>query len=149
MAFFDDLSKKLSQTSADVMKKTKDFADTTKLNGMISDEEKRIQEAFRQIGKTYFEAHKDAPDAEMAEFVAQVIDAQEKIAQYNEEICQIKGVVKCPSCGAEIPAEAQFCGTCGAKMPAKEEPKEEAPIVVEEVVEETKAEEAKSEEAAE
>lgn len=141
MAFFDDLSKKLSQTSADVMKKTKDFADTTKLNSMISDEERKIQEAYRQIGKAYFDAHKDAPAAEMAEFVAQVIEAQEKIVQYNEEICQIKGVTKCPSCGAEIPQDAMFCGTCGTKMEPKAEPAEEAPIVVEEVVEEPKAEE--------
>lgn len=137
MAFFDDLSKKLSQTSADVMKKTKDFADTTKLNSMISDEERNIQEAYRQMGKVYFDMHKDAPAAEMAEFVAQVVAAQEKIVQYNKEIAQIKGVVKCPVCGVDVPQDAAFCASCGAKMPAKTE---EAPIVVEEVTEETKAE---------
>ncbi len=148
MAFFDDLGKKLSQTSADVMKKTKDFADTTKLNGMISEEERNIQEAYRQMGKVYFDMYKDAPATEMAEFVAQVIASQEKIVEYNKEIAQIKGVVKCPVCGVDVPQDAAFCGTCGAKMPAKEEPAEEAPIVVEEVTEET-AEEVKAEETAE
>ncbi len=148
MAFFDDLSKKLSQTSADVMKKTKDFADTTKLNGMISDEERNIQEAYRQMGKIYFDMYKDAPATEMAEFVAQVIAAQEKIVQYQEEIAQIKGVVKCPSCGTDVALESAFCANCGTKMPVKEEPAEEAPIVVEEVTAEA-TEEVKAEETAE
>lgn len=42
MAFFDDLGKKITQTGQGVVQKTKDTAETIKLNGMISDEEKNI-----------------------------------------------------------------------------------------------------------
>jgi thiol-disulfide isomerase/thioredoxin len=39
MAFFDELGRKISKTSQGVVRKTRDFADTTKLGGLISDEE--------------------------------------------------------------------------------------------------------------
>ena len=31
-------------------------------------------------------------------------------------IKQIKGIVKCPGCGADVPLQAAFCNACGARM---------------------------------
>ena len=60
MAFLDALGKKISQTGQDVVQKTKDTAEIIKYNTMISDEERRINEFYAQIGKTYVDLHADS-----------------------------------------------------------------------------------------
>ena len=55
MGFFDDLGKKLSDASQDVMQKGKEMADTAKFNAQIHDEEKKISAVYSKIGKKYFE----------------------------------------------------------------------------------------------
>ena len=42
MAFFDELSKKVTEASQKTIAKTKELADTSRLNSMISEEEKVI-----------------------------------------------------------------------------------------------------------
>ena len=86
MAFFDELGKKISQTSQGVVQKTKDTAEVIKLNGMISDEEKRINNLYTQI------------------------------EDFKQQIQHIKGVKVCNNCGAEIPENSMFCIGCGAKI---------------------------------
>ncbi len=119
MAFLDGISKKLSQTGQDMVKKTRNFADSTKLSGMIADEEKNINALYPQIGKAYYELHKHDPEHALSELVAAVNDAFDRISQLNEQIAAINGMQKCPRCGAEVPENGMFCNTCGAKMPPK------------------------------
>lgn len=122
MAFFDGISKKISQTSQDVVKKTKNFADSTKLSNMISEEERIIQDLYRRIGEQYFQLHQDDAEEALASLVGEIVQAKERIGQYNQQIAQINGIQKCPSCGADVPDNALFCNSCGARMPAKPAP---------------------------
>ena len=119
MAFLDGIGKKLSQTGQDVMKKTRNFADSTKLTGMIADEERIIQSLYPQIGKAYYELHKNDPEYALSELVAAVNGAFARIEQLNDQIAAINGNQKCPNCGALVPENGMFCNTCGAKMPPK------------------------------
>lgn len=119
MAFLDGIGKKLSQTGQDVMKKTRNFADSTKLTGMIADEERTINSLYPQIGKAYYELHKNDPEYALSELVAAVNDAFARIEQLNEQIAAINGTQKCPRCGTMVPENGMFCNTCGAKMPPK------------------------------
>ena len=43
MAFFDDLGKKISQAGQNAVQKTKEMTDIARINGMISDEEKKAE----------------------------------------------------------------------------------------------------------
>ena len=124
MAFFEGIGKKLTQTSQDVMKKTKNFADTTKISAMISDEERGIQELYRKLGKSYYELHRETPEEDLSALVGEIAEKEDKIRQCREQIAQINGVKKCPECGAEVAENAVFCNSCGAKLPLKpvEEP---------------------------
>ena len=122
MAFFDELGRKISKTSQGVVRKTKDFADTTKLGGLISDEEKQIDALYHQIGQAYFDMHKDDPEYELSALVAAVHDAQNRIEQYRDQINQINGIMKCPNCGTDVPNGSLFCNGCGTRMPEKEQP---------------------------
>lgn len=116
MAFLDVLGKKISQTGQDVVQKTKDTAEIIKYNTMISDEERRINEFYAQIGKTYVDLHADSYEIPFTEMINGIKDAQAKISEYREHIIQVKGVFSCPNCGEELPLGVAFCSSCGTKI---------------------------------
>jgi len=120
MAFFDELGKKISQTSQGVVQKTKDTAEVIKLNGMISDEEKRIKNLYMQIGKVYFELHSDSCEEPLADMVASIKEAKSTIEQYSEQVKRLKGIVRCPNCGGDVQYGSPFCSSCGTKMEVKQ-----------------------------
>lgn len=113
MGIFDEVGKKISQAGQGAISKTKDFADVAKLNSNISDEQNRITSAYTEIGKLYFETHADNFEDCFATQFASIKEAMTKINDYEKQIVDIKGVVKCPRCGAEVSKDAAFCATCG------------------------------------
>lgn len=121
MAFFEDFGKKISQVGHATVQKTKEFADISKLNSMISDEEKRLNEIYLQLGMQYVVLHAEDKENEFADFLEQVRAGKEKIAGYKSEIEKIKGIIRCEKCGAEIAENSGFCSYCGAKVEVKEE----------------------------
>lgn len=119
MAFFDELSKKISQTSQDVMKKTKDTAEVMKINGIISEEEKGINKLYQQIGMRYCELHPDSAEEALANLVDEVKSAKARVEEYSEQVNKLKGIVKCSQCGANVQYGAPFCSSCGTRMGAE------------------------------
>lgn len=113
MAFFEELGRRVSDFGQGVATKTKNFSDVSKLNGAIADLERQIANAYAGIGKAYYEAHKDDPNAEQREGIAYINSAMEQIRQYQEQVKVIRGIVKCPHCGADVSATAPFCSSCG------------------------------------
>lgn len=117
MAFFEEIGKKISQTGQDMVQKTKDTAETMRLNSAISDEEKRMQGLYAEIGQRYFELHADSYEPELEELVLSVKECNTRIENYSEQIKRLKGIVRCPHCNGEVAYGAPFCSTCGSKMP--------------------------------
>lgn len=117
MAFWDNFSQKASETTAKAMQKAKEMSDIAKLNSMISEEESKINNSYYQIGKLYTAMHSHDCEEEFASLVAVVQQAEEKIQSYRQQIQDIKGVIRCPQCGAEVQSGVSFCSSCGAPMP--------------------------------
>lgn len=117
MAFFDELGKKLSQAGQTAVQKGKELADIAKLNSAVSDEERKIDDNYREIGKRYFSLHGENPDVDFAAMVEAIRESEGKIVEYKQQIKDIKGVVCCEKCGAEVPNNAAFCSACGAPLP--------------------------------
>ena len=117
MALWDNIGKKASATTAKAAQQVKILTETTKLNGMISDEEKKINNHYYEIGKRYAALHRDDPETELAELVAAVVESEKKIKGYRTQIQDMKGVARCEKCGAEVAKEAAFCSVCGAPVP--------------------------------
>ena len=65
MSFLSNLGQKISDVSQTTIKKTKDLADTAKLNLNISEEERKIDTAYEQIGKWYVEKHREAAEEDV------------------------------------------------------------------------------------
>ena len=116
MAFFDEVGKKISKTSQSVAQKTKNMAETMKLNGMISDEEKNINNAFSQIGRTYYETYGSNPDQLFAQLVDGINASKENIESYKEQIKQIKNRIRCDKCGGEVLNNDPLCNSCGTPV---------------------------------
>ena len=116
MAFFEQLGKRLTDAGQNVAQQTQKFADVTRLNSTISENEKKISHLFLVIGQSYYEKHKNDSVAEELEKIAEVNTLYSEIAVNREKIKQIKGVVKCENCGADVPLNASFCNACGTKV---------------------------------
>ena len=126
MAFFEEMGRKLSQTSQDVVQKTKDTTEISRINGMIIDEEKTISLMFDQMGKSYFDAHKDDEAPEFAALINKIKESRAKIEEHKENIKRIRGIMPCPHCGQEINYGVPFCSFCGKRVnePVQETPAE-------------------------
>ena len=117
MSFFDNIGSKASAAGQAAAEKARNFAEVNRLSGVISDHEKRISRLYFEIGQSYYERHKDDPEAEELERIAAITDTNEKIAVCRNQIKTLKGVEKCPNCGADVQNGSQFCNKCGTRMP--------------------------------
>ena len=93
MGFFDELGKKISGASQEVVQKGKEMADTAKFNSMIHDEERKISAVYGKIGKKYFEDFQNAPAEGFKDFVEEIHAAQAKIAEIQEKLKALKADV--------------------------------------------------------
>ena len=115
MAFFDKLSETLTKASKDVGQKAKDLSGVAKLTMDIHTKEEQVQKLYAQIGKLYFESHKDDDPAEYAQ-IAQIKEMLVVIEDMKKDLMELKGTKICPKCGKEIDSKDTFCKGCGAKL---------------------------------
>lgn len=120
MAFFDDIGRRISQAGQGALKKTRDVADSVKINADISDQERRINTLFTQIGRTYFYTYESDPDEKFVELFNSVKEANARIEQLRKQLSAIKDTCRCSNCGAMNPSNSVFCTTCGAKIEAQQ-----------------------------
>jgi predicted nucleic acid-binding Zn ribbon protein len=113
---FDEIKKKVTTTTQNAVKATKDMLETSRLNTQIADEQRKMNNCYTQIGKLYFEKYGAETEAPFDELCAGIISANAQIEKLEWEIQQIKGTKHCPNCGAEISAAAGFCSGCGAAV---------------------------------
>ena len=121
MDFFDKLGESIVTAGKDVSQKAKDLSGVAKLNLDIKNKEDYISKQYIEIGKMYYEAHKNEDAGEFLEQMAVITEAQESIVSMREEIMKLKGAKQCPNCGAQVTEGAAFCGKCGTKMGMFEE----------------------------
>ena len=105
MAFLDDLSKK-----------TKNLSEIAKCNSAIAEDERNCNNTLLLIGRKYAELHANDGDSAPEEFrplLYALRQAQMRIAENKRRIEDLKGLVRCPACGAAMEPESLFCTNCG------------------------------------
>ncbi|GGH12059.1 zinc ribbon domain-containing protein [Paenibacillus segetis] len=133
MAFFDKLGEKITSTSKDVAKKTKDLTEIAKINMQIGSEEDKLKSKYLEIGKLYYELFNEAPGEQFTNLCEEITASINQIDSSKRQILSIKGVKICTNCGAEVLQDAAFCGSCGVKV--EEEIPEESLTVIDAEVE--------------
>lgn len=122
MAFFEQLGKRISDAGQGVAHQAKSFADVTRISNEISGKERQIVQLYQKVGQLYYERHSEDPAPEYQEEIDALKALFAEIAQRKEEIKQIKGIEKCPNCGADVPSQSAFCNACGTRMAPVSEP---------------------------
>ena len=117
MAFWENIGQKASETTAKAVQKAKDMSEIARLNSQITEEEGRINSAYMQIGKLYFEKYHEVCDPDFTSLIKTIADGGEKVKALKQQINAVKGVVICEKCGAEVQAGSLLCNSCGAAMP--------------------------------
>ncbi len=120
MAFFDDFGRKIQFAGEGVVNKGRTFADVTRLNAAVTDEEKKINNTYLQIGKLYVALHPHDYESDFGTMVDAIIASQDRIKAMKQQIMDLKGVTRCENCGAEVPVNTAFCSSCGKPMPKRE-----------------------------
>ena len=120
MDFFERISKTVTEASQKTIAKTKELTDTSRLNSLISEEEKKITNLYYQIGKLYVSIHREDNEEDFGGMIKSLSDAELKVESYKKQIQDIKGVQRCEKCGAEVPRGVAFCSSCGTAMPKTE-----------------------------
>lgn len=118
MAFFDDIGKKITQAGQGAVQKGKDMAEIARLNSAISEEEKKINNFYYQIGKMYAQVHRNDFDEDFSPLFFGLNESEETLAKLKADLLSVKGTQNCPFCGAEVPLNSAFCNVCGNAMPA-------------------------------
>jgi len=116
MAFFEELGKKISKSGQEAAQKAKNLAETVRLNGLISEEEKRITNTYLKIGQQYYETLGDNTAEQFAGFIADINNAKATIQKHTDQVKQLRGVTVCEKCGGEVSSSSPFCSACGSAV---------------------------------
>jgi hypothetical protein len=105
MAKIDDIKGAVMDTIGSVAGKTRDLAGNVadkakdvsriaKLNIEINTEKDTIKKAYIEIGKLYYETHKDDPDGFFVQLCDEITVATESIKSKEAEIAEIKAAAQ-------------------------------------------------------
>ena len=152
MAFLD----KLTDIAKNAKSGAEDLVETTKLNGRINDEQKKITRIKQQLGQVIWELYATGSEAlppNGLDLCRQIDASNEQIASLNLQINLIKSQANasksaptptpaatgepsphgcCFRCGAPLDEGARFCSACGTAIP--QQPTEDPIVDVEEPI---------------
>lgn len=117
MALFDGIGKKATEVSTKALQKTKKFSEASRINTLIAEEEKKINNNYYQIGKLYFSLHMNDCEPSFSGMVEDILNSEDKIMEYRIQIQELRGVQRCEKCGAEVMKGLAYCGVCGTQVP--------------------------------
>lgn len=66
--------------------KIREYGEVAKLQALIKAEEAKKQDYYYKLGKKYYELYKDAPASDLTEITDKLVAADEKIANYKEDL---------------------------------------------------------------
>lgn len=115
MSMFDEIGNKVNELSNQAVQKTKDASEIMNLKASISEEERKINDVYTQIGKVYYTKKDEAKD-ELNQLCQSIDASHQKITDMKKQILVLKNLVECPTCGHENPDSASFCLKCGTKL---------------------------------
>lgn len=124
MSVWTDIAGKLEEGGKVVVDKAKLLSQIASLKAQTVSCDSMIIKNYKELGKAYYEAHKDDEANDYADFMATIKESMEKKDELNAQIAELKAAAACDS--AEEGAE----GAEGA------EDAEEVVEVIEEIAEE-------------
>ena len=116
MEFLNAFGRKTADATAKLTQQAKVLAETTRLQGLITEEKQKMVEQYTQIGKLYVANHRTDYEETFSDMVISIARSEDSIAGYKKQIQKVKGVVVCEKCGEEVSKDTAFCSCCGAPI---------------------------------
>lgn len=110
MDFFKKVSDGVSQKATDV-------SATMRLNSQIKSNEEELRKTLQSLGETYYNNAKEGTEGDYTALIARVDELKADIDSCKEQLIDLKGMIQCPKCGAELEKGARFCIQCGYELP--------------------------------
>jgi len=125
MSIMDDLSKfakSVSSNASNMVKKSGEMIELTRLNIAIQAEEDKIKLAQNEIGANIFAKFNkgETVDSDIIEYCNSIIQVQNEIEEIQLKITKLKNMHICEKCGQEVGLNTGFCPKCGEKRAAEE-----------------------------
>lgn len=126
MAFFDEISKTLSDKGKEVAQKAKETAEALQLRAQIVAEKSKLKELYGAVGVLYYKKHRDDEDSEFQDIFKEIGNILTNVSVMEEKVNEMEGNISCPSCGKVMKKDAAFCSRCGADLTREEDEAQEA-----------------------
>lgn len=144
MAFFDELSRALSDKGKEAAQKAKETAGVLQMKAQIASEKSKLKELYGAVGVLYYKKHRDEEDNEFQDLFREIGNVLANVAAMEEKVQEMDGSLVCPNCKNVMKKGAAFCSRCGAALTAEEETGEDAAAEEIVIAESDKEEEAEA-----
>lgn len=125
MAFFDELSKTLSDKGKEAAQKAKEAAGVLQMKAQIASEKSKLKELYGAVGVLYYKKHRDDEDTEFGDLFREIGNVLTNVAAMEEKVQQLEGAFACPVCKKVMKKDARFCSYCGVALRTEEETDED------------------------
>ena len=125
MAFFDDLSRTLSDKGKEAAQKAKGAAEVLQIRAQIASEKSKLKELYGAVGVLYYKKHQDEEDNEFGDLFREIGNVLTNVAVMEEKIQELEGAKVCPNCKKVMKKDALFCCYCGSILKKETEEEEE------------------------
>lgn len=113
---FEKIKSDIVAAGKDVGAKAKEVSNTAKIKLDIRTKEEFLQNQYAELGKAYYEAHKDDEDTTERENLNSIREALEELEALKNELLDVQGAVVCPNCGEKQVNADNYCKNCGAQL---------------------------------
>ena len=130
-----DFAEKAGDGAKDLAEKTADKAKTggriAKLTMDVSTEKERMKKAFIEVGRLYYDLHKDAPESCFEQLCEELAISDARIAEMEAEIAELKAAFRSKE-DTDITVEFEEVveqeEAAAEEAPVEEAPAEDAPV---------------------
>lgn len=127
----DKILGKFTKTTKEAIKKSGDAVGFTKLRLAVSNDKTKIKDLKTQIGELVYNAYigSDAESEDIEKICSEIKDLNDEIERMENEIAQIRNLIRCSKCGTNNESSSAFCKKCGAELKCDEVEESKADIV--------------------
>ncbi|MCI9040151.1 MAG: hypothetical protein HFJ29_09995 [Clostridia bacterium] len=117
----ENIMDKISRTAVDTyhsaVKATGKLAREIRLKTQMSENKRKIQEIYEDIGKTIYEKYllkeEINPEADLLNPCSRIDTLADEIDAFRMELLKLKDLKQCPECHYEIYYDFHYCPNCG------------------------------------
>lgn len=113
-----DWKSSISRFAQNAAAKSKEMAETTRVNMEISNIEQKVKASTLELG-AYVAEHPEligTPDETVTALFEAISAGKAQMEKLQQTLLDLRNINICSVCGTEVSRDSKFCGKCGAPM---------------------------------